>query len=194
MVDVRPAHLTVTRGFPTTTPARTIVDLASVVGPIRLGHAVEDGIVRRLMTFGDIAELLAEVRRRGKPGVAKLVQVLDGIAGEPPPESELERLLWRATEMAGVRAARQRPLPSREPVANLVDVLVPASRLILEADGRRWHARQQAMSNDRRRDREAARLGWQTLRFMFEDLHGDLPGCAADIRQVHRRRTAAAAS
>jgi very-short-patch-repair endonuclease len=192
--DLAPSDLVEIDGFPTTSAARTIVDLAAVLGTVRLRHAAEDSIVRGLMSYDDVAGVLRRVRRRGKPGVRKLVGVLADMAGEPPPESELERLLWLAVARTGLPASRQHPLPTREPVHNVVDVAITTSRLILEADGRRWHARQQAMANDRRRDREAARFGWQTLRFMHEDLRADLDGCVDDILEVHRQRAGLRAS
>jgi very-short-patch-repair endonuclease len=186
--DVRPTHLTERQGYPVTTPARTVVDLAAVLGRARLQAAVEDTIVRRLATYADIDRVLRDVRRRGQPGVRNLVLVLDLLAGEPPPESHLEHLLRQAVDLAGVSASRQHPLPAREHIAGVVDAAVAESRLILEADGRTWHARYQAMAKDRARDREAARLGWQTLRFVHHDLTTDLRGCADDILVTHRQR------
>ncbi len=186
--DHLPGHLTLVAGFPTTTPARTIVDLAAVVSWMRLSAAVEHVVVERQATFGAIAGVLREVRRRGKPGVHKLVAVLDARAGEPPPASVLEAKLLRAAAMARVGVVRQFPLPwAREPLVGLVDAAVPESRLILEADGRRWHARMQAMAHDRRRDREAVLAGWLPLRWVHEDLT-DVPSVAGEIAAIHRSR------
>lgn len=186
--DVQPHHLRVVRGLRATTPERTILDLAAVVGPVRLATAVEDTVVRRLCTFTEIAGVLRDVRRRGKPGVRRLAAVLDAREGLPPPASALERLLLEAARLAGVHAVRQHPLPwAQEPTEGVVDAAVPESRLILEADGRRWHARLQAMAKDRRRDVEAARAGWLTLRFVYEDL-ADVAAVAAAIAQVHASR------
>jgi very-short-patch-repair endonuclease len=188
--DVRPHHRLVVGGYPTTTPARTIIDLAAVISWVRLRSAIEDVVVRRLATYGQIADVLREVRRRGKPGVRKLVVVLDGLGGEPPPSSELERLLYDAGRAARVNLLRQHPLPSRGHIKGIVDAVILESKLILEADGRSWHARYQAMAKDRQREREAARLGWQTIRFIYEDLMNDLAGCVDDIRVVHGERLA----
>jgi very-short-patch-repair endonuclease len=188
LVDVAPHHLTEVDGFPTTTPARTIVDLAAVLRTRRLGDALDDALVRRLATFSEIAQVLTDVRRRGKPGVRVLVDVLAERDGRPPAASHLEHLLHEAARLAGVRAVAQAPLPTRGVLTGLVDLAVVESRLILEADGRRWHAREQAMARDRQRDREAARQGWLTLRFVHADLAHDLAGCADDIRTTHRSR------
>jgi very-short-patch-repair endonuclease len=188
LTDVNANHLTSIGGFPVTTPTRTIVDLAAVTGHVRLQSAVEDAVVRRLTTFGQLDRVLREVRRKGKPGVRKLVTVLDRLDGEPPAESVLEELLFRAAERARVRVVRQHPLPSSHPRHGVVDGAVIESRLLLEADGRSWHSREREMARDRQRDREAARAGWQTLRFVHDDLVHDLHGCADDIRETHTRR------
>jgi very-short-patch-repair endonuclease len=187
--DVLPHHLGVVDGFPISTPARTIVDLAAIVSPGRLGVALEDVVVRRLARLGDIRDVLTEVRRHGKPGVAKLVAALDARDGQPPPASELERHLHETAARAGVTLSRQHPLPARPVIEGVVDGVVVESKLILESDGRRWHARMRDMARDRQRDREAARLGWLTLRFVYEDLVHDQRGSADDIAVTHAQRT-----
>lgn len=189
--DLAPAHLDIVDGFPTTTPARTIVDLAAVVSDGRLRRAVEQAVVDRRATFSDIDRVVREVRRRGKPGIGRLVRVLDPLAGEPPPASFLEHQLALVIRWAGVEAVRQYPLPwRREPVIGLADAAVPASRLLVEADGRRWHARLDAMSLDRRRDREAVLAGWTTLRWVYEDLVNDPATAASELRAAARIRAA----
>jgi very-short-patch-repair endonuclease len=60
-----------------------------------------------------------------------------------------------------------------------VDRCWPEAKLILEIDGRRWHARERDMAKDRARDREAARLGWQTVRVLDEEV-GDCLGAVVD--------------
>ncbi|MGH9136826.1 MAG: DUF559 domain-containing protein [Acidimicrobiales bacterium] len=187
--DVLPHHRTEIAGFPTTTPARTLFDLAAVVSVVRFKRAIEDAVVRRLVTFRELYEILRELRRRGKPGVRKMERALSMLDGKPPPASELERVLLRAAELAGVKVERQHPLPTRQPIKGCVDAAVVASKLILEADGRSWHARLEAMTRDRERDRDAARLGWQTLRFMYQDLKNDLEEDARAIREVHQLRS-----
>jgi very-short-patch-repair endonuclease len=186
--DVLPHHRTEIAGFPTTTAARTMLDLASWTSFHWLRVAAQDLVVRRLATFGELDAVIRETRRRGKPGIRKLVKVLSTLQGEPPPESHLERLLLDVIRRAGLAAVAQHPLPTQLPIRGLVDFAVVESKLILEADGRRWHARLQAMANDRQRDREAAALGWQTLRFMSDDLRNDPAGEARNLRSVHDQR------
>jgi very-short-patch-repair endonuclease len=46
-----------------------------------------------------------------------------------------------------------------------VDACIPAWGLVLEADGRRWHARVEDFDRDRWRDNQAAALGLRVMRF-----------------------------
>jgi very-short-patch-repair endonuclease len=187
--DLLDHHVTQVDGLPVTTPVRTLVDLAAVINPLRLRDAIESVIVQRLGTFSEIDRVRRDVSRRGKPGMRKLVAVLDRIGGEPPAESIMERWLLEAAAIAGVPVTRQADLPwQREPIRGLTDATTIGSKVIFEADSRRWHARYQAMAKDRRRDREAAKAGYLTLRFVYEDLLNDLPGVAADMAEIHAQR------
>jgi len=51
-----------------------------------------------------------------------------------------------------------------------VDAFILEWRLILEADGRRWHARVADFDNDRWRDNQAAAMGLRVQRFTFTHL------------------------
>jgi very-short-patch-repair endonuclease len=47
----------------------------------------------------------------------------------------------------------------------IVDALIPAWRLIVEADGRRWHSRVNDRERDHDRDNVAAARGFRVMRF-----------------------------
>jgi very-short-patch-repair endonuclease len=117
--------------------------------------------------------------------------VLQARSGEPPPASVLERELHTAAALAGVGVVRQFALPwNYESEIGVVDAAVPDSRLILEVDGRKWHARMEAMAKDRRRDRAAVRAGWQPLRWMYEDF-AEPSVVAVELREIHASRVSA---
>jgi very-short-patch-repair endonuclease len=75
----------------------------------------------------------------------------------------------------------------------VVDRAYPEAKLILEADGRRWHARAKAISNDHQRDFEAARAGWLMIRLLHEDLSSDPDDVALGLVETYRGRLTAAA-
>ena len=74
-------------------------------------------------------------------------------------------------------------------MSGLVDAAYCDVRLILEADGRRWHTRIRDLRRDHLRDAEAARVGWQTLRFLYEEIVGDPGNVAATVADVRLART-----
>jgi hypothetical protein len=111
--------------------------------------------------------------------------------GWTPPESELEAKLL--TVLAGVVGTgpivRQASLPWRTSRSGRVDVLLPAHRLIIEADGRRWHTRVNDFDKDKWRDNEATAHGYGVLHFTWVHLR-DL---AADVVDVLVRTIARSA-
>ena len=50
------------------------------------------------------------------------------------------------------------------------DFAWPDVMLMLECDGQRWHDPDDARARDRRRDNEAARLGWRVVRITWDDV------------------------
>lgn len=108
--DLRPDHVTLVDGLAVTTVARTVVDLAAVLRNGRFEQLVEDGIVRGLFTIGEVGGMLAQVRRRGKPGVLRTEATLDLLGpGDGLSHLALEALLDHALALAAL------PDPHREP-------------------------------------------------------------------------------
>lgn len=187
--DVRPHHVRTREGLPVTTAARAVVDLAASTGARLLGRILDDLVFDRATSRAAVGACLAQVARPGKPGVRTLAQVLDDRSDETAPcDSALEQALRAALVGAGLPQPRaQMPLPGRGAVTGLVDAAYPDCRLILEADGRRWHTRVRDLARDHERDAEAARAGWQTLRFLYEEIighPGEVAATVADVRRV----------
>jgi len=178
LVDLADHDVVDRDGLPVTSPARTIVDLAAVTSPGRLRHVVQGAVSDRRCSVIEIGATLARVRRRGKPGVSRLDRVLDDLAGEPIGRTRLEELLDVVLESLPVPGpVSQQPIADGAQYVGVVDRLFPDQKLIIEADGRRWHVRQQRMANDRRRDAEAAAMGFLTIRFMWEQLKSEPEWC-----------------
>jgi hypothetical protein len=191
--DLLPHHTSDADGLPTTTAARTIVDLAAVCGFERLRQILENGVNDDVTTDDEVGAVLHEVARPGKWGVKKLQRVLATRApGDPVPDSVLERLLLDALLSAGLPLpVPQFPHPGRDPGRGRVDFAYPEAKLILEADGRRWHQRVADVRRDRARDIEAARAGWLTMRFMWEELSSDPADSALAVVEALSHRIAA---
>ena len=109
--------------------------------------------------------------------------------GPVPAASGLERSLFGALAAGGLPAPiRQMPLPGRGVVDGLVDAAYCDARLIVEADGRRWHTRIRDLKNDHLRDAEAARVGWLTLRLLYEQITHDPAEVCATVADVRSNR------
>jgi hypothetical protein len=63
----------------------------------------------------------------------------------------------------------------------LVDVVWPEHRLIVEVDGRKWHIGKRAFAEDRRRDRKLVRAHWRVVRFTEDQVAADPAGVAAEL-------------
>jgi hypothetical protein len=178
------AALTVVDGIRVTTIPQTLFDLAPRSNVWRLERAMDDSLLRKRIAVADLDERLrfyAGSRRPGLPRIRPLVlERLDD--GWTPPESELEALL--AVVLGRIpsapRVIRQAVFPWRAAQNGRVDFLLPDHRLILEADGRRWHARYESFDRDRWRDNEAVAHGYRVLRFTWVHLN-DLAEDVLDV-------------
>jgi hypothetical protein len=191
------ARLTTVDGIAVTTIAQTLFDLPTRVSPWRLERAMDDALLDKRLLVADLDERLrfyAESRRPGLPRIRPLV--LERLEeGWTPPESELEALLLAVLEKLPSKpvVVRQAALPWRSARPGRVDFLLPAHRLIVEADGRRWHTRVRDFDKDTWRDNEATAHGFAVLHFTWVHLHH----LADDVLDVVNRtlgRGSAAAS
>jgi very-short-patch-repair endonuclease len=176
-------------GRRTTTLARTLVDLAAGTSYARLDAAYEYALTTDHLTHARMVSCFVELFHPARRGMTKLGTILDERGpGHVPAASELERMLFAACDLVGLTPVRQSPLPGDQVISGCVDAAFIDAKLILEADGRRWHTRAADFRRDRERDKAAARAGWQTMRFCHEELVEDLRGQAATMREVYDQR------
>jgi very-short-patch-repair endonuclease len=74
-----------------------------------------------------------------------------------------------------------------------VDALFAAERLVVELDGRRFHATARNFQTDRRRDSVLAARDFQTLRYTWRRLRDEPEAVAAELRRVLALRALRAA-
>lgn len=160
-------------GLATTSPARTILDLSgTAVSDRRLRHVLESQIVADRPSVPELQACLDRSAHHGVPGAARVRRLLSQLFGHRAvPESKLETELATLLARAGLCGfvGQYRP-PWYEGRRGIVDFANPDLRLIVEADGRRWHQVGQAMDEDRNRDRVAAAHGWQVVRVTWSDV------------------------
>lgn len=178
--------------LPIVTPVQALFDVAGTVPLRSLQRATEDALLRGIVDIELLEARFDELAPCINRGIGDMRQVLEvvGRRGAVHPETELEALLFELLESVDLTATRQHGLPWRSPVAMIVDALNHQLRLILEADGRRWHARVEALSTDRKRDRVALLHGYDTIRLTYDMLTTELDETRRDLQQYMARRRA----
>lgn len=177
-------ELSTHHGIPCTAPARTILDLASVVGSRPLERAIDEGDRLALVLADDLIKLLR--RHRGHPGARALRGVLARHqVGTTATRSELEERF--------LALCRKQRLPQPEVNVPLLDYVVDFlwrdAKLVVEVDGRATHGTREAFQADRDRDGRLAVAGYRVLRFTWWDVTRR-PAVVAD--RVRRMLAAAA--
>ena len=157
-------------GFPVTTVARTLVDLAAIATARELEKALDEAEYQRIVDLPSLLRTIEEVPSRRGMAVLRRLLAERG-AGLVFTRSELERMFLDLC----------RPLPVDMPRANAwivpdaeggmeVDFLWPDRRLVVEVDGFQAHGTPAALNRDHRRDRRLRAAGYEPVRFTWSDL------------------------
>jgi very-short-patch-repair endonuclease len=180
---LRDAERTTHDAIPVTTPARTLLDLASRLR----ARALEDAIAQmvRLDLFDLVAVrrcLAAHPRQHGAPALKRL---LERLAGRDPAD------LRSATEIALAQLCDDHDLP--EPATNVqiegftVDFHWPGTTLVVEGDGYTYHNMPAVFESDRDRDQRLLLAGYTVARFTYPQLTREPEESARRLRGLLTR-------
>jgi Transcriptional regulator, AbiEi antitoxin len=161
------------RGIPVTSPARTLVDLASVLVVQELARACHEAGIRHGTTPGEVEAILTT-----QPGAAKLRRVLRG--DERVSLSALERRFLALLQDARLPL----PVTNRPAGGRYVDCRWVEERLTVELDGYRYHSSRHAWELDRRREREAYARVDDFRRYTYGDVFEQPGPMLAELRSV----------
>ncbi len=162
--------VTTVQGIRVTTVAQTLFDIVDRVDLRRLERGIDGAILSGKVSVDQLQERRLFYEDARRPGMAIWRSLVDERLEEgwAPPGSELEALLWSAYERVPAAPPARRQAPSWwEPRPGRKDVFVEDWGLILEADGRRWHARVASFDEDRWRDNIAVAHGLRVQRFTY---------------------------
>jgi len=154
-------------GIPLTSPGRTLVDVAAVLGVRELEAAVARAEREHLVTSEELANL--PIRYEGHRGMRALRTVLGAPGGAALTRSAAEERF-----LALVREAR---LPA--PQVNVragpyeIDFLWRSAGLAVEVDGFRYHAARSRFEGDRRKDAYLLAGGIAVLRLTWRQITGE---------------------
>jgi hypothetical protein len=178
--SLRPWECTLTEEIPTTTVARTLLDLSPALRP----RAMEDVIAHanRLGLFDLLAVrrcLDEHPRQHGAPALRRL---LDALAGTDA--ADLRSML----EVFLLQLSDDHQLPA--PVANAqvegftVDFYWPSKRLVIEADGYTYHSMPSTFERDRERDQQLTLAGYTVVRFTHKQVTRQPKAVADRVRRL----------
>lgn len=150
-------------GIPVTSIARTLVDIASELSPLRVERAVNEADKRDLID--------PETLRRA----------LDGYTGEPgvrPLRDLLDRRTFRLSDsdleifFRPIAAAAGLSVPLSKQILNgfEVDFFFPELGLVVETDGLRYHRTPSTQTRDAQRDRAHVLAGMTPIRFTHYEI------------------------
>lgn len=181
----------VIRGFPVTTIERTLLDLGAVTPVSMLGRAIDETLIRRLITPACLRAELDREGRKGRPGTAAFRRALDvRFPAEDLAESHLELRFLRLLRRSGlpVPTPQYEVMIRGEFVARL-DFAFPELKLAIETHGFRFHGTRERLQADARRENRLKRLGWLILVFTWDDVVGDASRVVSEISEAFAERS-----
>lgn len=169
--DLVPADIDRRWRIPRTTAARTLLDVAPVLRPHELERALDgaerDGLVWR----PHLRWRLEELRRQGRPGIARVEDLLARTDGRLLGDSWLETRALRLIAGAGLPTPRcQVKLRPRGGGIARVDLIWESERLVVELDGHGTHATRRQRQAGAERASRLALAGWRVVVFTYEDV------------------------
>ena len=173
-------------GVRITTVARTLVDIAGMVGMKTLRKTVGRAAMRRRLDLQavDIAISNAK-RRRGLKALERALlpyRTADGTV--PDLRSDFETLvLPELIEIGLSRPACNFPLHA-EGERFIVDFYWDQARVVVETDGRETHETPTAFQDDRSRDQDLTAAGYRVLRVTWEQVHSEREAVLNRIRRA----------
>ena len=173
-------EVTVRDGIPTTTPGRTLFDLAHRLRAHELEAAMREAEYLRLAGGPTLPELIE--RYPGKRGIVAVRRLVESGWSEASTRSELE------SAFVGFVDRYALPRPERNALIDLrdrrieVDFLWRAARTVVELDGYAAHGTRHAFEHDRDRDRDLQLLGFVVIRVTWRQLRTAPERLASDLR------------
>jgi Transcriptional regulator, AbiEi antitoxin/Protein of unknown function (DUF559) len=170
-------EITVHHGIRVTTPARTLLDLASSLPRRALERALDQAAILELFDLGALRRTIDA--NRGGRGAGILVAALASHEpGTTLTKSKLEERMLALCDRHGLA----RPAVNAWVAGLEVDFLFAAGKLVVEADSYRFHRSRRAFERDRERDALLAQHGYRVLRFTHRQMTREPAKVVAAIR------------
>lgn len=170
---LHPTDITYRNRLPVTTVARTLIDLAAIIEPPKLEVAYDDAVRRKLVNAALIERRLAEIGRKGRPGVRTLMEIIqsrrpDRRGPESPAETRFLPLLKEAGLPTPQCQYEVRDEDGR--IVARIDFAYPDKKIAFEIDGYAYHSSKSAWVHDRKRRNRLTAMGWLIIHVTWSDL------------------------
>src|SRR6476469_1832956 len=169
--------------IPSTSAARTVVDLAGMVGDASLRRTIEQAAVLQLLDVPEIDAILAGPRRRGSVS-------LRGILDDWRRYSRMRLRSRMEAKLLPLLSQRGLPIPECNEMLEVggqsfeIDFLWRRQRLVVEADGGQFHDNPLAEARDLERNRVLIAGGFRVLRLRWEELNDRPESTMARIERL----------
>jgi len=171
--DLIEADIHVLDGIPTTSPARTLVDLGASARMGVVARCFDTALRKELLTVDDVDHVVRRVARRGRKGVGVIRPLIEErMRWQTITDSDLEDRFRAMVDRSGV------PLPVSQyellgPGGAFVgryDFAYERCEALIELDSERFHMDPESFQRDREKQNRAQALGWTVYRFTWRDL------------------------
>jgi Transcriptional regulator, AbiEi antitoxin len=182
--ELPPEDRTLRHGIPAFSVARTIIDVAKFVRAGTLTAALDGALRDRLVTEDLLHRRIAQIRCRGRYGIPKLFDVIEGSEASRGGHSWLERRFLQICARAGLPPPlRQEVITDAKGKMVRVDFRFPGTRVVVEVLGYRWHrGNRQQFSRDAERINALVRRGMWPIQFTYDHVTLEEAWVAAEVR------------
>jgi hypothetical protein len=168
-----PNDIAVKDGIPVTSVARTLLDLAAVLGPDDLEVAVDRAERLGLFDLTAVVDVLERARgRRGARALRRTVQAYETSTQKSRLERRFKALLETA---ADIPKPSFNALVDGEVKTHEVDAWWPAQRLAVQTDGFEFHRTRRDRERDAASDADLELAGHRVIRLTWDEatIHGE---------------------
>lgn len=175
---LRQDERTVVDGIPITTPVRTLVDIAGMLGSRDLESAIALAERENLIRAAELNALPERYAHR--PGIGMLRAIVQAQAGPAFTRSEAERQCLDLFRRAGLSLPHANvPFGPYE-----LDLFWPDEMVAIEIDGHAYHASRRQFEGDRRKDAWLRARGVEVIRLTWRQITRDGLTTAVQVGQA----------
>lgn len=161
-------------GIAVLSPVRTLVDLASTLDRAKLTTLIDGALRDGLISEDLLHRRILALRSKGRYGLPKLLEALEGAELARGGHSWLERRFLELVGRAGLPRPRTQVILSRRRDRLVrVDFHFEAADVVVEVLGYRWHRTQAQMRTDAERANALALAGRPCFQFVYRMLVDD---------------------